>query len=167
MFERCTESARRAVYFAHFLAVVSDRQEITSVDLLCSLLFDGVSRVQAIFQLRDQFPLYKGCPGKYEKAPKPPVLPQLTAESKQILNWTQVEANELRDYWIDTEHVLLGILRVRKCDAAKYLMRTGLTLPDTRKSIKQNRNSRPVYGPVSLWWRIKNYLLYPIPALDC
>ncbi len=89
MFERCTESARRAVYFAHFLAVVSDRQEITSVDLLCSLLFDGVSRVQAIFQLRDQFPLYKGCPGKYEKAPKPPVLPQLTAESKQILNWAQ------------------------------------------------------------------------------
>jgi hypothetical protein len=43
-------------------------------------------------------------------------------------------------------------------------MRTGLTLTGARKSIKQNRHSRPVYGPVSLWWRIKNYLLYPISA---
>ncbi len=164
MFERCTESARRAVYFAHFFALMSDRPEITSVDLLCSLLFGSDSRVQAIFQLRDQFPLYNGCPGKYEKAPKPTVLPQLTSESKQILNWTRVEADELRDYWIDTEHVLLGILRVRKCDAANYLMRTGLTLANARKSIKQNRHSRPVYGAVPLGWRIKNYLIYPIPA---
>ena len=164
MFERCTESARRAIYFAHFLAVVSDQPEITSVNLLCGLLFDDNSRVQAIFQLRDHFPLYNGCPGKYEKAPKPTVPPQLTGRSKQILNWAQVEANELRDYWIDTEHVLLGILRVRKCDAAEYLMRTGLTLSGTRKSIKQNRHSRPAYGPVSRWWRIKNYLMYPIPA---
>jgi len=39
MFERCTESARRAIYFAHFFALVSDRPEITSVDLLCSLLY--------------------------------------------------------------------------------------------------------------------------------
>jgi ATP-dependent Clp protease ATP-binding subunit ClpA len=117
MFERCTESARRAVYFAHHLAVVSDSPEITSVDLLCSLLFDGNSRVQAIFQLRDQFPLYNGRPCKYEKAPNPTVLPQLTGQSKHILNWARVEANELRDYWIDTEHVLLGILRVRQCDA--------------------------------------------------
>lgn len=163
MFERCTESARRAVYYAHFFAVVSDRPEITSVDLLCSLLYGRDSRVQAIFQLRDHFPLYNGCPCKYE-APKPTVLPQLTGESKQILNWTQVEANELRDYWIDTEHVLLGILRVRQSNAAKFLLRTGLTLADARKSIKQHRHSRPAYGPVPLWWRIKNYLLYPIPA---
>jgi ATP-dependent Clp protease ATP-binding subunit ClpA len=164
MFERCTESARRAIYFANFCALMSDRREITSVDLLCSLLFDGNSRVQAIFQLRDQFPLYNGCPGKYEKAPKPTVLPLLTSESKQILNWARVEADELRDYWIDTEHMLLGILHVPNCDAAKYLMRTGLTLTHARKSIKQNRHSRPVYGSVSLWWRIKNYLLYPIPV---
>jgi ATP-dependent Clp protease ATP-binding subunit ClpA len=164
MFKRCTESARRAVYFAHFFAVVSDRPEITSVDLLCSLLYGSDSRVQAIFQLRDQFPLYNGCPYKYEKAPKPTVLPQLTAESKQILNWTQVEANELRDYWIDTEHMLLGILRVRQCNAATFLLRTGLTLADARKLIKQNRHSRPTYDPVPLWWRIKNYLMYPIPA---
>ena len=164
MFERCTESARRAVYFAHFFALTSDRPEITSVDLLCSVLYGRDSRVQAIFQLREQFPLYNGCPSKYEKAPKPTVLPQLTTESKQILNWARVEANELRDYWIDTEHVLLGILRVRKCDSAKYLMRTGLTLSGARKSIKQNRHSRPAYGPVSRWWRLKNYLMYPIPA---
>jgi ATP-dependent Clp protease ATP-binding subunit ClpA len=164
MFERYTESARRAVYFARLFAVVSDRSEITSVDFLCSLLYDSDSRVQAIFQLRDRFPLYNGCPCKYEKVPKPTISPQLTAQSKHILNWTCVEANELRDYWIDTEHMLLGILRAPQCDAAKYLMRAGLTLRHARKSIKQNRHSRPAYGAVSLWWRIKNYLMYPIPA---
>jgi ATP-dependent Clp protease ATP-binding subunit ClpA len=164
MFERYTDCAKHAIFYARVLAVVSDRSEITTVNLLCGLLCSSDSRIETIFQLRERFLLYNGCPCKYEKLPQPAVESKLSAASRQALAWAAIEANELRDYWIDAEHLLLGILRVRECDAANYLMRTGLTLAKARRSIKQNRHSRPVYGPVPLWWRIKNYVMYPIPA---
>ncbi len=47
------------------------------------------------------------------------------------------------DYWIDTEHLLLGILRVPACRAARYLAMTGLTLAAARKTIEDNKPSRP------------------------
>jgi ATP-dependent Clp protease ATP-binding subunit ClpA len=162
MFERYTDPAKRAVYYAHVFAVVSERPEITTVDLLCGLLYGSDSRAHVIFPLREHFPLYNGCPCKFAKMPENPLPRQLTEESKQVLAWAGVEANELRDYWLDTEHLLLGVLRVRQCDAAIYLMRTGLTLKTARKTIRQNKLSRPSYGPVSRWWWIKNRLLYPI-----
>ncbi len=164
MFERYTDPAKRAIYYAHVFAVVSDRPEITTVDLLSGLIYGNDSRAQTLFQLREYFPLYNGGPWKYEKFQKPANPPPLSAESRQIVAMAAMEANELRDFWLDTEHLLLGILRVRRCDAAGYLTRTGLTLQTARESIKQNRHTRPAYGPVSLWWRIKNYVLFPVPA---
>jgi hypothetical protein len=64
LFDRYAEPARRAIFFARFLAVMSGAREITSVDLLASLLFEDNSRVQVLFQLRDRFPLYNLRPHK-------------------------------------------------------------------------------------------------------
>ena len=164
MYERYTEPARRAIYFANYMPIMSERPDITPVDLMCALLWDHGSRAESLFQLREKFPCYTGCPFKLEKFPPNAPVRQLTDESKQVRAWAAHEANELHDYWIDSEHLLLGILRVRKCDAAIDLMKTGLTLENARKTIKQNRSSRPVYGAVSRWWRIKNLMLYPIPS---
>jgi len=55
------------------------------------------------------FPLYHGCPWRFaslEAAPQSN--PQLTVDAKQILRRTHWEADFARDYWIDTEHLLLG-----------------------------------------------------------
>ena len=159
MFERCTEPTRRAIYFAHVLAVVSEASKITSVNLLAGLLFGDDSRAQLTFELRERFPMYCGCPSKFETMPRPLTAPTLTNKSKMILAWAEKEAGYLGDYGIDTEHLLLGILRVRECPAARYLARMGLTLETARKTVLANKPSRPDYGPIPRWWRIKNRLL--------
>src|SRR5204863_2043055 len=99
---------------------ISERPYITSVDLLACLLFDNDSRVQTIFKLREHFPLYNGCPPKFAKMPEPQTGPALTDDSKMILAWADMEATYLVDYWIDTEHLLLGIMHVQPSVAASY-----------------------------------------------
>jgi ATP-dependent Clp protease ATP-binding subunit ClpA len=158
MFERCTEPTRRAIYFAHVLTVISEGPKITSVELLAGLLFGDDSRAQSIFQLRERFPFYRGCPCKFETLPKPQQAPPLTGYCKMILAWAEREAGWMGDYWIDTEHLLLGILRVPQSTAAQYLAKTGLTLDVARKTILDHRPSRPDCGPVPRWWGIKNRL---------
>src|SRR5215467_12132449 len=118
MFERYAEPARRAIFFARALAMFSEAAEITSVDLLASLMWEDNSRAQSLFNLRDYFPLYCGCPHKVATLPKGPGGPLLSPDSKQALRSTISEANLLGDYWIDTEHLLLGLIRTRDCTAS-------------------------------------------------
>jgi ATP-dependent Clp protease ATP-binding subunit ClpA len=158
MFERYAEPARRAIFFACARTIFSDRPEITSVDLLASLLWENNSRAQTLFNLRDYFPLYCGCPRKVTTLPQGPSGPPLDRDSKQILAWTAIEATQLRDYWIDTEHLLLGIIRTQACTASSYLEMIGLTLRGCRKTIRDNKQSRPGYGPVPrLWWLMSRF----------
>src|SRR5262249_30395351 len=75
-------------------------------------------------------------------------IPWMFRATKQILAWTATEATiHLRDYWIDTDHLLLGIIRARTCTASSYLKMIGLTLRGARKTIRDNKHSRPNYGP--------------------
>jgi len=157
MFERYTEPARRAIFFARALALFSEAPEITSVDLLAALLWEDSSRAQTLFNLREYFPMYCGCPHKVAALPKGPDGPPLSPDSKQVLAWTASEANRLGDYWIDTEHLLLGLVRTQNCTASSYLGRIGLTARSVRKTIQVNKHSRPDYGPVSRWWRLMRY----------
>lgn len=159
MFERCTEPARRAIFYARAITLLSDAAEITSVDLLGGLLWEDDSRAETIFQLRERFPVWGGRPYKFAALPDRPDGPPLDKHSKMILAWTEMEATRMRDYWIDTEHLLLGILRVRKSPAAQYLAMTSLTLDAARKTIEDNKASRPHYGRVPRWWPIKAWLV--------
>jgi ATP-dependent Clp protease ATP-binding subunit ClpA len=74
----------------------------------------------------------------------------------KIFRQTIYEANHMDDYWMDTEHLLLGILLVPGCTAAQYLKRIGLTLEAARGTIQQNRSSRPDYGPVPRLWTLRS-----------
>jgi hypothetical protein len=136
----------------------SDRDSLTSVDLLAGLLFDHDSRAQTLFGLREYFPIYEGRPWKYATLPERKRAPVFDKEMSKILAQTIREANHMGDYWMDTEHLLLGILRVPGCLAAQYLSRVGLGLEATRESIQQNRSSRPDYGPVPRWWALQGRL---------
>jgi hypothetical protein len=62
------------------------------------------------------------------------------------------------DCWMDTEHILLGILRVRGCTAARYLEMMGLSLASARKAIQENKPSRPDYGNIPRLWPTRRWL---------
>jgi len=127
------------------------------VDLLRGLIHDDDSRVNTVFGLREHFPMYCGCPSRFataDEVPKPASV--LTNEAKRILAWTAREADAIHDYWIDTEHLLLGILREPRCQATQFLAKTGLTLQSVRSAALANKGSRPDYGPVSQWWALQS-----------
>jgi ATP-dependent Clp protease ATP-binding subunit ClpA len=155
MFERCTDPAKRAIYFAIVFSHLSEAPAVDSCYLLLGLMRDDESRANTGFALREHFPLYCVCPCKfatYQAAPKRK--PILAHDAKLILARARMEANVLRDYWIDTEHLLLGILGERSCVAAQYLSKAGLELRAARRVVVENKSARPEYGPVSLWWRL-------------
>src|SRR5712672_3212600 len=120
MFERYTESARRAIFYARAVAVLNEASTIDSVHLLCGLMWGEDSRAQVLFGLREIFPLYRGCPHKSGNL-KPVTTvqgPPLSDEGKKVVARAAPEANAMRDYWIDTEHLVLGILAEPACPAA-------------------------------------------------
>ena len=59
----------------------------------------------------------------------------LTLDCKRILAYTAEEANRMDDYWIDTDHLVLGILREGKCTAAVRLEASGLALQQARTQV--------------------------------
>jgi ClpA/ClpB-like protein len=119
-------------------------------------MFGDDSRAQSIFNLREHFPNYQDCPWKFPELPKPKREPALDHECRQILAWTAAEATRVGDFWIDTEHLLLGILRVRGCLAERYLNRAGLSLSTTREAIQLNKSSRPDYGAAPRFWEVRS-----------
>jgi len=148
MYERYTESARRAIFFAVWNARLDETAHIDSVHLLKGVMHDDDSRANTLFQLREHFPLYCSCPSKFATSKDVPQRETLlTNEAKRILRSTAWEADMMGDYWIDTEHQLLGILKEPASVAAEYLAKTGLTLKDARRRVIENKPSRPDYGP--------------------
>jgi ATP-dependent Clp protease ATP-binding subunit ClpA len=153
MFERCSDPTRYAIFYARAVATLNDSPVIDSVHLLDGLMWKSESRAQVLFHLREVFPLHGGCPWKFaslETAPQSN--PLFTDDAKRILARTVWEADAARDYWIDTEHLLLGILGEKTCLAAQYLTRAGLARESVRRVIAENKATRPAYGPVPPWW---------------
>jgi hypothetical protein len=60
MFERYSEPARRAIYYAHALAILNGSPTIDPGHLLYGLMWGPDSRAQTLFRLREIFPVYCG-----------------------------------------------------------------------------------------------------------
>jgi hypothetical protein len=96
MFERLTESAKRAIFFARATTHWNDAPSIDSSHLLYGLMWDDDSRAHVLFRLRESFPLYRECPYKFadlEAAPKRN--PPLTDYAKKILARTVMQADAM------------------------------------------------------------------------
>jgi len=121
---------------------------IDPLHLLWGLMWPNPSRAQVLFRLREKFPQYRGRPQHSLLITTLKKELHLTHEGKKILAWSAMEADAMGDVWVDTDHLLLGILREFECQAAQQLTAAGLTLENARAVVMENRSSRPDYGPV-------------------
>jgi hypothetical protein len=64
MFERYTEQARRAIFYARVAAFRNGAPAIDSSHLLYGVMWEDAPRAQKLFGLREVFPMYKGSGGK-------------------------------------------------------------------------------------------------------
>ncbi len=109
MFERYAPSSRRAIFFAREAALHESDSDIDSHHLLLGLLREP-NRANSIFRLSDLLPDDARRQAALPKYPEPHDL-ALANDAKRILAYAAEEANRLENYWIDAEHLVLGVLR--------------------------------------------------------
>jgi ATP-dependent Clp protease ATP-binding subunit ClpA len=139
MFERYTESARRALFFARYETSMTGSLSIESEHMLLGLLRDpgpigrrllaatGVSSEQLRQEVESRI-------AHREKVATSVEIP-FSEQTRHILNYTALEADILGHSHIGTEHMLLALLRVPESTAGAILTGHGLRLQTAREDV--------------------------------
>ena len=137
MFERYTEKARRVIFFARYEASQFGSPYIETEHLLLGLLredkalalrFLGITSSESIRKQIEAHTIVR------DKIPTSVDLP-LSHEGKRVLVYGAEEAKRLDLEHIDTEHLLLGLLREEKSFAAAILHERGLQFARVRDKV--------------------------------
>jgi enamine deaminase RidA (YjgF/YER057c/UK114 family) len=143
MFERYTEGARQALFFARYEACQLGSLSIDPEHLLLGLIRKP-KRVTALVFAKAHIPLepmrkeIESRATFREKVPTSVEIP-FSDGAKRILRHAAAEADRLLDNHINTEHLLLGILYEERCVAASILAEKGMRLDTARNDVVQAR----------------------------
>jgi ATP-dependent Clp protease ATP-binding subunit ClpC len=154
MFEKYTEAARKAVFFARYEASQFGSENIETEHLLLGILrADGplalrlLKAPEKIESIRDQIEKQIS---RREKVSTSVDLP-LSIECKRVLAYGAEEVERLNQKDVAVVHLLLGLLREEKCVASKILVKAGLTASQLRQeAIRLSPASTPIAGPAKL-----------------
>jgi hypothetical protein len=146
--ERYTRSARRVVSYARQEAVQRGASAVTVADLLGGLTLDDESRAVRVGSLKANAFYLRWLVGL-------PALPayaadgaveesriELNAEVRRALGCAVLEADRDREYWIDTDHLLRGLLRFPN-SAHFAVLKTELDLRGARAGSRSDREQFP------------------------
>lgn len=138
MFERYNEKARRVIFFARYEASQYGSSHIDTEHILIALLrvdhalmhqLVGAIHLEAQIRTEIEKVIKRG------KVFPTSVEVPLSAESKKLLNVAAEEADRLGHQYVGTEHILLGILRLKDSLAARLLMARGAKADAVREKI--------------------------------
>jgi hypothetical protein len=139
MFERYTELARRVLFFARYEASQLGSLTIEPEHLLLGLIREGKGLTSRIFA-RSRLSLdgirreVEGRTAFHEKVSTSVEIP-FAPDTKNVLRFAAEEADRLCHNYIGTEHLLLGILREERSEAAMMLIEKGMLLHTVREDI--------------------------------
>ena len=145
MFERYTESARRALFFSRYEASELGDLVIKTEHLLLGLVRSGtaarifVDRGVSLQDIRRDVEKSRTAAEKIATYVEIP----FDRDAKAALQFAAAEADRLAHQHIGTEHLLLGLLRVEKSSAAAILTNHGLLLPQLREVVAKMAAERP------------------------
>ena len=147
MFERYTERARRALFFARYEASQLGSVSIETEHLLLGLIREGkglMSRVLARSNVSAET-LRQEVEGRTVYRAKVPPSDEIpfSAQTKRALAFATEEADRLLHTYIGTEHLLLGILREEQSLAASVLAGRGIRLGAVREDVVKSAHERP------------------------
>jgi len=148
MFKRYTDGAKRVIFFAQYEAQQFGSRRIEPEHLLLGLIRESPSRANLFFGLEKHATSFRV---KIEQA-YPPSSPlakdtalPLSNASQRVLSYTATEADKLSSAPIDTDHLVLGLLREEECFAATLLSEIGLDFAKARKIVAPGAG--PTSGP--------------------
>lgn len=132
---------RRVLFFARHEAGMMDGGTVDSEHLLLGLLREGEEALTEIFRHFEVEPkeLVRGARGERTSVDRIFSIDglELSAESEQILEHAERESKELGHPAVGSEHLLLGILHLQSCRAARLLAAQGLDLESVRGYVEQ------------------------------
>jgi ATP-dependent Clp protease ATP-binding subunit ClpC len=144
MFDRYTEAARRALFFARYEVSERGGTAIETEHILLGVAREPkgvVARILTPLLLEEIRREVEAQPPRREKLDESIEIP-FTIETKRALQFTADEADRLGHDHIGTEHLLLGLLREDTSAAASILKRHGLGLDAVRNTIVQTLRDR-------------------------
>lgn len=138
MFERFTEKARRVIFFARYEASQYGSQYIDTEHILLGLFReDPVLMNRALrvpggeSQIRQE--IERGI--ERRERIRTSVEVPLTENAKRILRFAADEAEQLKNTYVGTEHILLGILMTPDSAASRILIEKGVSLANFRAQV--------------------------------
>jgi ATP-dependent Clp protease ATP-binding subunit ClpC len=138
MFERYTESARRALFFARYEASELGASAIETEHILLGVLraSRGIAAevLKTHVSLEDARKQIETRVTRGEQLPTSVEIP-FSADTKKVLHDAAAEADSLGHNYISTEHLILGLLRVQYSVAASILIAHGLNLNTARERV--------------------------------
>ena len=147
MLENLTERARRTLFFARYEAARAGAQAIASEHILLGLLRESDEVVEQLlvrFQLSgEELRQELGAVSRVADTQAPADLP-LADDSRRILLLATHEAEVLGQSAVGNEHVLLAMLRLESCAAARALGRHGMSLLAAREELGEIWRDRDV-----------------------
>jgi ATP-dependent Clp protease ATP-binding subunit ClpC len=146
VFERYTEAAKRVMYCARCEALCRGESVITVADILSGLSVEEATRAERVGSLKaNSFYLrwLSGLPAlpalnQGEDCKDQESEPQLEIDAKKTLAYAVMEADRDREYWIDSDHLLRGLLRFPN-KAHFALLKTEVSLKAARIASRRDR----------------------------
>jgi hypothetical protein len=186
--ERYTEATRRAIHFGQQETLHRGAPSMTVSDLLAGLGMEQNSRAERIGSLKaNAFYLrwlvgLPALPARAEESIESPETGleasleesrfELDAEVKRVLAFAVIEADRDREYWVDSDHLLRGILRFPN-RAHFAVLKVEVDLDSARSASKADRHKFPPRQTPSM--KVVKYLIRkhvafwipPILSLAC
>ena len=138
MFERYTESARRALFFARYAVGELGAVSIQTEHLLFGLLRQKKGIVARMLEMRgiDPEAMRREIEQRRTQASTAASMEvPFDSDVKRALEHAREEADGLHHSYIGTEHLLLGLLRDEQSVAGSMLAARGLHLDDARELV--------------------------------
>ncbi len=139
MFERYTEKARRVIFFARYEVSELGAKSIETEHLLLGLLREDkalilrfLSAKASVDEIRKQ--VEEGAERGTEISTSVEV--PLSGESKKVLKYATNESENLGCRDVRTEHLLIGLLRMKNSLAERVLRESGVHLSDVRRHFR-------------------------------
>ncbi len=151
-FDRLTIRAQEALSAAMDLASGQKHPEVTSLHVLAALLEQDQGAVVSILQRIGVHPgqlagEIQSALARLPRVSGGSVNPSLSAEAQQALEAGWRAAQTLRDEYLSTEHVLLGVIEHGRGDAAQLLKRFGATKEGVLEALREVRGTQRVTDP--------------------
>jgi Clp amino terminal domain, pathogenicity island component len=149
LFERYTERARRAIFFARYEASALGTMQITAEELLLGILREDKAIAMrlaagAVESIRKELEQLAGPKRELSTRVSTSVDMLVGLETRRALELAAEEAENLQHKHIHTTHLMLGLLRVENSLAAGLLRKHGMTLERCREIAREDSLGIPV-----------------------